>query len=137
MVAVPDDELERRISAYDREVQDLQGQLKLVQDELALTKRKLEAAPRRIHELEKRLAQTAAELADSHSNTDRLASTLREAREQLVALKEQVEKLSQPPASYGVFLETFEDGTVDVFVNGRKMRVNASPEVDMTGVSRG
>ncbi|MEA2476400.1 MAG: proteasome-associated ATPase [Actinomycetota bacterium] len=137
MVEVPDGELERRITAYDREVQDLQGQLKLVQDELALTKRKLEAAPRRIHELEKRLAQTAAELADAHSNGDKLASTLREAREQLLALKEQVEKLSQPPASYAVFLEKFDDGTLDVFVNSRKMRVNASPEVDLSTVTRG
>jgi proteasome-associated ATPase len=137
VVEVPDGELERRITAYDREVQDLQGQLKLVQDELALTKRKLEAAPRRIHELEKRLAQTAAELADAHSNGDKLASTLREAREQLLALKEQVEKLSQPPASYAVFLEKFDDGTLDVFVNSRKMRVNASPEVDLSTVTRG
>ena len=61
----------------------------------------------------------------------------REARTQLVALKEQVEKLSQPPASYGTFLEAFEDGTADVFTNGRKLRVHASPEVELSGLKRG
>ena len=112
----PEDELERRIVQYDREVQELQGQVKLLEEELALTRRKLDAAPRQIHALEKRLAETAAELETARENNERLASTLREAREQLIALKEEVEKLSQPPCSYGVFLEAFRGrSTADVF----------------------
>ena len=60
MVAVPENELDRRIAQYDRDVQELQGQVKLLEDELALTRRKLDAAPRQIHVLEKRLAETGA-----------------------------------------------------------------------------
>ncbi|HZK52405.1 MAG TPA: proteasome ATPase, partial [Actinomycetota bacterium] len=137
MVAVTEDD-ERRIVQYDREVQELQGQLKLLEDELGLTRRKLEAAPRRIHALEKRLAETAAELETSRNGNERLSSTLREARDQLVALKEEVEKLSQPPCTYGVFIEGFEEeSTADVFSNGRKMRVHLSPEVKFEELRRG
>jgi proteasome-associated ATPase len=131
------DELERRITRYDREVSELQGQLKLLEEELTLTRRKLDAAPRQIHALEKKLAETSTELERSRDNNERMADTLREAREQLVTLREEVEKLSQPPSSYGVFLEAHDENTADVFTNGRKLRVNVSPEIDLSGLHRG
>ena len=137
MVAVQEGEFERRISDYDREVQELQGQVKLLSDELGLARRKIEAHPRQIHLLEKRLAETAAELTKTRDNNTKLAETLREARDQLVALKEEVDKLSQPPSGYGVFLEAYEDSTADVFANGRKLRVNVAPEVDLEKALRG
>jgi proteasome-associated ATPase len=140
VVEVPRDELERRINEYDKEVQELQGQLKLVTEELSLTRRKLgklESAPRQIHVLEKRLTDTMAELELARDNNERLATTLRDAREQLVALKEEVEKLTQPPSSYGVFLEGYEDATADVFTGGRKLRVHVSPEAGVDDVKRG
>ncbi|HYO61696.1 MAG TPA: proteasome ATPase, partial [Actinomycetota bacterium] len=68
---------------------------------------------------------------------ERMAEKLREARDQLVALKEEVEKLSQPPSGYGIFLQSFEDNQVDVFTNGRKLRVNVAPEVDLEKLQRG
>jgi proteasome-associated ATPase len=137
VVAVTEAEWERRIVRYDREVRELQGQVKLLEDELALTRRQLEAAPRRIHTLEKRLGETSSELELARENNDRLAMTLRDAREQLMALKEEVEKLSKPPSSYGVFLDAYEDGTVNVFTNGRKLRVHLSPEIDAASLTRG
>jgi proteasome-associated ATPase len=137
VISVSDAELERRVAQYDREVQELQGQVKLLEDELALTRRKLDAAPRQLHLLEKRLAETAAELTRSRDNNEKLSSLLTEARDQLVTLKEEVEKLSQPPASYGTFLESFGNGTADIFTNGRKLRVNVSPEVEVEDVVRG
>ena len=137
VVQVPADELERKIADYDREVQDLRGQVKLLEDELALTRRKLEAAPRRIHELERRLSESVAELGQSRETGEKMAEKLREARDQLVALKEEVEKLSQPPSGYGTFIESYEDNQVDVVTNGRKLRVNVSPDVDVTKLQRG
>jgi len=137
VVQVQPGEFERRISEYDREVQELQGQVKLLEDELGVARRKLDAAPRQIHLLEKRLAETAAELTKTRDNNTKLAETLREARDQLVALKEEVDKLSQPPSGYGVFLESYDDATADVFTNGRKLRVNVAPEVDLEKAQRG
>src|SRR5262249_12641914 len=62
---------------------------------------------------------------------ERLGGTLREARDQIVALKEEVDRLAQPPSGFGVFLQATADGTADVFTGGRKMRVSVSPGVDL------
>jgi proteasome-associated ATPase len=137
VVTVPHDEFERRISQYDREVQELRGQVKLLEEELALTRRKLDSAPRQVLVLEKRLAESMAELELARENNERLATTLRDAREQLVAVKDEIEKLTQPPSSYGIFLQTYDDSTSDVFTNGRKLRVHVSPEIDMKELRRG
>ncbi|GGX75258.1 hypothetical protein GCM10010510_19820 [Streptomyces anandii JCM 4720] len=68
---------------------------------------------------------------------ERLASTLREARDQIVALKEEVDRLAQPPARYGLFIEANEDGTADIFTGGRTLRVNVAPAVDVQTPGRG
>ena len=138
MVEVPKDDVERTIAQYDQQVQELRGQVKLLEEELGLSRRKLDAAPRQMRALEERLYKAGKELEQAHENNDRLASTLRDAREQLVALKEEIEKLTQPPSSYGVFLEGFEEeSTADVFTNGRKLRVHVSPDVKLGQMQRG
>src|SRR5262245_63201338 len=91
----------------------------------------------RLRALEERLAASEAELAAAVARGDRLASTLREARDQIVALKEEVDRLAQPPSGFGVFLAACEDNTADVFTGGRKMRVNVSPNVDLEGLRPG
>ena len=48
-----------------------------------------------------------------------------------MALKEEVDRLAQPPSGFGIFLSACEDNTADVFTGGRKMRVNVSPNVDL------
>jgi proteasome-associated ATPase len=136
-MAAADRELERKIAEYDREVQELRGQVKLLEEELSLSKRRLEAAPGQIASLEKRLAQTEAQLRATRDNNAMLHSTLAEARDKLEELRAQVESLSKPPASYGVFLQKYEDDTADVFTNGRKLRVNASGEVNLDELQRG
>ncbi|MFJ4674281.1 proteasome ATPase, partial [Kitasatospora purpeofusca] len=76
-------------------------------------------------------------LAGVTAQNERLASTLREARDQIVALKEEVDRLAQPPAGFGVFLSSNEDGTADIFTGGRKLRVNVSPNVALDELRRG
>ncbi len=74
-----------------------------------------------------RVTQLQSELAAASAQNQRLVSTLKDARDQIVALKEEVDRLAEPPNGYGVFLERFDDGTVDVFTAGRKMRVVVQP----------
>jgi len=76
-------------------------------------------------------------LARLTENNERLVATLKEARAQIVTLKEEVDRLAQPPSGYGVFMTKFEDGTVDVFTGGRKLRVAVSPAVDSAELKRG
>ncbi len=94
-------------------------------------------ADERAKSLEERLAVAQAELGAAAAQNQRLTGTLREARDQIVALKEEVDRLAQPPSGFGVFLEAHDDGTADIFTGGRKLRVSVSPEVDLDEVQRG
>jgi len=90
---------------------------------------------------ERRVADLATQVESLTRSNEHLARTLREARDQLAHLKEQVELLSQPPATFGVVtgLATDADGTVlvDVVSAGRKARVRVSPTVDVPALQPG
>ena len=87
--------------------------------------------------LEERLLETKGQLAQAVSQNEKLTYTLREAREHIAALREEVDKLTQPPSAYGTLLGRNDDGTVDVFSGGRKMRVAVHPELDDDDADRG
>ncbi len=130
-------EHERRLAEYERQVGDLQDQLKTLEEEVVVLRRRLQDAPKRVRTLEERLLETKGQLAQAVSQNERLSATLREAREHIAALREEVEKLTMPPSAYGTFLGDNDDGTVDVFSAGRKMRVAVHPELDITEMKRG
>ncbi len=120
-----------RASRHEDEVSSLTAQISFLDEEIAVLRRRLADSPRQVRLLEERLRETEASLTSMTSQNERLASTLREARDQIVALKEEVDRLAQPPSGFGIFLEAREDGTVDIFTGGRKMRVNVSPDVEL------
>ncbi len=121
----------------EREVHELQTQLKFLEEETSLLRRRLRDAPGQVKILEDKLAETRSQLAQALSQNDRLAATLREAREQIVALKEEVEKLTAPPSAFGTYLTTNEDGTIDIITSGRKMRVSVHPDIDPKSLVKG
>ncbi len=130
-------EHERRLAEYERQVGDLQSQVKGLEEEIVVLRRRLQDAPKRVRTLEERLLETKGQLAQAVSQNERLSATLREAREHIAALREEVEKLTMPPSAYGTFLGANDDGTVDIFTAGRKMRVSVHPEVDVEPLERG
>lgn len=69
------------------------------------------------------------ELAAQKDHNDRLINTLRDAREQIVTLKAEVDRLAEPPSGFGAFLHLHEDGTVDIMAGGKKLRVAVSPSI--------
>ncbi|MCD9152800.1 proteasome ATPase [Aeromicrobium duanguangcaii] len=87
--------------------------------------------------IEARLADVESRLATTAAQNERLTSTLREARDQIVALKEEVDRLAQPPTGFGTFLKRNDDDSVDVMTGGRKLRVNVSPAVDKDSLRKG
>ncbi|WP_194151110.1 proteasome ATPase [Thermomonospora catenispora] len=119
------------------EVRDLQTQVSILEEEISVLRRKLAESPRQVRVLEERLQETQANLAAVTGQNERLVATLKEAREQIVALKEEVDRLAQPPSAFGVFLQARDDGTVDIFTGGRKLRVNVSPSVDVSELRPG
>ncbi len=118
-----------RIAGYEREVAELTEQSRVLEDEVATLRRRMQEAPRRVRTLEEKLLETKGQLQQAISQNERLTFTLREAREHIAALREEVDKLTQPPSAYGTFLGQNDDGSVDVFSGGRKMRVALHPEL--------
>jgi proteasome-associated ATPase len=135
-VAAHDDDMNRGIRP-GRGSDDPAGQIAYLEQEIAVLRRKLADSPRHTRILEERIVELQTNLAGVSAQNERLASTLREARDQIVALKEEVDRLAQPPAGFGVFLTANEDGTADIFTGGRKLRVNVSPGVELDGLRRG
>jgi proteasome-associated ATPase len=137
VVPTADSEYQRRLAAYEREVAELQEQAKVLEEEVITLRRRLQEAPKRVRTLEEKLLETKGQLAQAVSQNEKLTYTLREAREHIAALREEVDKLTQPPAAYGTYLGQNDDGTIDVFSGGRKMRVALHPELDGTELKRG
>ncbi|MET9363612.1 proteasome ATPase [Streptomyces sp. NPDC006632] len=135
-MAAHDDDNNRGIRPV-RGSEDPAGQVAYLEQEIAVLRRKLADSPRHTRILEERIVELQTSLAGVSAQNERLANTLREARDQIVALKEEVDRLAQPPAGFGVFLQSNEDGTVDIFTGGRKLRVNVSPSVEPDELRRG
>ena len=111
------------------DVSALRSQIRALESEVGLLRRKLVDTPKRVTTLEERLLETKGQLAQAVSQNEKLTFTLREAREHIATLREEVEKLTQPPSAYGTFIGTNDDGTVDVHANGRKVRVSLHPDL--------
>ncbi|MEU8897530.1 proteasome ATPase [Nocardia sp. NPDC048505] len=105
-------------------------ELEAVRAEAAALRRQLADSPDRARELEARIDSLTIR------NT-KLMDTLKEARQQLVALREEVDRLGQPPSGYGVLIGVYDDQTVDVFTSGRKMRLTCSPNIDTATLEYG
>src|SRR5579859_1312103 len=131
------DESRLRLAAYERETAELAEQAKVLEEEVVTLRRRLQDAPKRVRTLEEKLLETKGQLQQAISQNEKLTYTLREAREHIAALREEVDKLTQPPSAYGTFLAMNDDGTVDVFSGGRKMRVALHPELADTTLQRG
>jgi len=112
-------------------------QQSLLSEEVAGLRRRLADSPTRSRDLENRVLQLQTALSTLSSQNERLVRTLREAREQIVTLKSEVDRLAQPPSAYGLIVESYDDATVDVLTSGRKMRVAVSPSVDPGELSAG
>jgi proteasome-associated ATPase len=94
-------------------------------------------SPQRTRELEARLAHVQTSLSTLSSQNERLVRTLKDAREQIVTLKKEVDRLAQPPSTYGLVVDAPDDGAVDILTGGRKMRVAISPSVDQKELGLG
>jgi proteasome-associated ATPase len=123
--------------AGSRSPEELRAQLGFLEEEVMELRRRLSETPGHSRALEQRLADTQRSLAAVTAQNERLAETLREARDQIMTLKEEVDRLAQPPAGFGTFLTRNDDDTVDVFTGGRKLRVNVSPSVELDELRRG
>jgi proteasome-associated ATPase len=85
----------------------------------------------------RRLYQSRYQLDQANKQNEKLVTTLQEAKAQIEALRAEVEKLTAPPSTYAIFSSLNEDGTGNVYVSGRKMKVSLHPSIASKGLRKG
>src|SRR3972149_7610884 len=114
-----DPPMDKQFQEYEREIEKLHVQVRSMEEEL-----------RQLH-----LARSQADQA--YKQNEKLAAALHEAKVQIEALRTEVEKLTAPPSSYGTFSSLNSDGTINVFVAGRKMKVTLHPHLNPKELKKG
>ena len=121
----------------DETAEALRAQADALTDEITHLRARLADAPKRVRALEERLLETKGQLAQAVAQNEKLSYTLREAREHIATLRDEVDKLTQPPSAYGVIVGKNDDGTVDILTSGRKMKVATHPDIDLDELDHG
>ena len=80
---------------------------------------------------------TDPRLVNAVRQNDTLRCALHEARNEIMALRAEVDKLSAPPSTYGVYLSAHDDDTVDILAQGRKVRVGLNPTIKVESLRPG
>ena len=110
---------EEHSSAVDPvEAAETERQQALLSEEVAALRRRLEDSPTHAPGLENRVIQLQTSLSALSSQNERLVRALKEAREQIITLKGEVDRLAQPPSAYGLIIESYDDATVDLALEG-------------------
>jgi proteasome-associated ATPase len=124
-----DSSTRRRLTEYEIQVQDLQAYIRSLEAETVHLRKKLEDTPKDFMVIENKLREANRQLVQAFNQNEKLVNALYEAREQITALKEEVDKLCAPPSTYGVHLSVNEDGTLNILAQGRKVKVNLHPSI--------
>ena len=127
----------KRLSEYEVVIEALQKQVKGLEEEVRELHIQAQFSPREFENLRAKLRQTIEQLEQAHQQNEKLVAALHQAKGQIQALKEEVEKLTAPPNTFGVFIGPNEDGTVNIYTSGRKMKVNVHPSIDVSTLRRG
>src|SRR5687767_1074334 len=127
--SMSDSSTRRRLTEYEIQLQDLQAYVRSLEAETVHLRKKLEDTPKDFMVLENKLHEANRQLVQAFNQNEKLVNALYEAREQITALKEEVDKLCAPPSTYGVYLSLNEDATVNILAQGRKVKVNLHPSI--------
>ncbi|MGI9591773.1 MAG: hypothetical protein ACR2P8_10430 [Myxococcota bacterium] len=123
--------------SYQDEVEDLHDAIRLFGSDSDEFRRRLDRLVAEFEALRRRYQLTREQCADAERQNERLVSVLQEAKQQIELLKEEVDKLCSPPNNYGIFNRPNKDGTCEIFVDGRQMRVNVHPNLDAFSFEEG
>ena len=106
-------------------------------DEQGLELEKLRIQIQSMEEEVRQLHHSRYQLELANRQNDKLATTLQEAKAQIEALRAEVDKLTAPPSTYAIFSSLNDDKTANVYVAGRKMKVNLHPSIKAKELRKG
>jgi proteasome-associated ATPase len=116
--------------SYQDEVEDLRDAMRMFGSDSPEFRRRIDRMIAEFEALRRRYQLTREQCSDAERQNERLVGVLQEAKQQIELLKEEVDKLCAPPNSYGIFQRPNKDGTAEIVVDGRHMRVNVHPDLD-------
>jgi proteasome-associated ATPase len=132
--AIPGRELAREDEREDggqaNEVEHLQDAIRFFGSDSVEFRRSLDRVLADYETLRRRYETTRSQVHDQERQNEKLVNMLQEAKQQIDLLKEEVDKLCAPPNSYGIFTRANKDGTSELLVDGRPMRVSVHPNID-------
>jgi proteasome-associated ATPase len=126
-----------KLCQYESEIGKLQGQIKALENLFASSLPNLEHTIAQYEVLKRTYHQTNEQLNNEHKRNKRLTTALQDAKNQILVLKEEINKLCAPPNSYGTFRKANEDGTVDISIDGRTLKVNTHPKIQAKALHEG
>lgn len=132
-----DDVISREVPVDEQQQAESLAEIDKLKAEIDRLKERVAEPSQRIRALEARIIELKGELAGSISRNERLSGTLREAKEQIESLRDDIERLTATPNTYGVVLLRNNDESFDVLSTGRKFRVTVGPDVDPADVVAG
>jgi proteasome-associated ATPase len=126
-----DPERERNMTrSLQEEIEDLREAMRFFGGDSVEFRRRLDRVLAEYEALRRRFQLTRDQLTDAERQNEKLVHTLQEAKQQIELLKEEVDKLCAPPNTYGLFIRANKDGTAELNVDGKAMRVNVHPNLD-------
>jgi proteasome-associated ATPase len=126
-----DPERERNMTRpLQEEIEDLREAMRFFGGDSVEFRRRLDRVLAEYEALRRRYQLARDQLSDAERQNEKLVHTLQEAKQQIELLKEEVDKLCAPPNTYGVFVRANKDGTAEINVDGKAMRVNVHPNLD-------
>lgn len=114
-----DSDAVKKNEEYHRENEKLRIQIQSMQEEL------------------RQLYHSRYQLEQASKQNEKLTATLQEAKAQIEALRTEVDKLTAPPSTYAIFSSLNADSTANVYVAGRKMKVNLHPAIKAKELRKG
>ncbi|MCP5039979.1 MAG: proteasome ATPase, partial [bacterium] len=127
----------REERSFQSEVEQLQDAIRFFGSDSHEFRQRLDRVIADYESLRRRYESSREQIRDGEAQNEKLVNMLQEAKQQIEVLKEEVDKLCAPPNTYGVFTRPNKDGTAEIVVDGRAMRVNVHPNLDAFQLEEG
>ncbi len=132
-----DDERESRLPDEVDEIERIRDGLRFLGPESSELVRRVERVLMEYELIRQRLERQRQQSFDSERQNEKLVSALQDAKQQIDLLKQEVDKLCSPPNTYGIFERSNKDGTCEINVDGKMMRVNSHPSIRIEELMEG
>jgi proteasome-associated ATPase len=132
-----DDERETRVPEEIDEIERLRDALRFLGPENADLARRVERVLMEYELLRQRHDRQRQQIYDGERQNEKLVNALQDAKQQIDLLKKEVDKLCSPPNTYGIFERSNKDGTCEINVDGKMMRVNSHPSIRVEELMEG